>query len=220
MPEDLLRLPHDVDRWRRREASRRHPVLDRLEEATQALPERTMQTDAGQAELLAFLVELTGAGLVVEVGTFTGYGALAMALALPAGGRLITLDTTDWDGLGDRHWQEAGVAHKIERRLGLAEASLDALIAGPEAGAVDLVYVDADKKLYPRYLDQARRLVRPGGLIAMDNLFWGGAVAAGDDDAHQVEALRRTARAARDDESCAMTLVPIADGLLLLRRRR
>jgi len=220
MPEDLLRLPPAVERWRRAEASRRHPVLDRLEEATQALAERTMQTDAAQAELLAFLVELTAARLVVEVGTFTGYGALAMALALPDDGRLITLDTTDWDGLGDRHWAEAGVAHKIERRLGLAEDSLDALLAGPAAGEVDLVYVDADKKLYPRYLEQARRLVRPGGLIALDNLFWGGAVAEdGDDDARQVEALRRTARAARDDADCAMTLVPIADGLLLLRKR-
>jgi predicted O-methyltransferase YrrM len=179
-----------------------------------------MQTEAAQAELLAFLVELTGARLVVEVGTFTGYGALAMALALPDDGRLITLDTTDWDGLGDRHWAEAGVAHRIERRLGLAEESLDGLLAGPEAGRVDLVYVDADKKLYPRYLEQARRLVRRGGLIAMDNLFWGGAVAAGDDDdTRQVEALRRVAREARDDVGLAMTLVPIADGLLLLRKR-
>jgi len=220
MPEDLLSLPPAVERWRRADASRRHPVLDRLEQATQALAERTMQTDAAQAELLGFLVELTGARLVVEVGTFTGYGALAMALALPDDGRLITLDTTAWDGLGDRHWAEAGVAHRIERRLGLAEASLDALLAGPEAGRVDIVYVDADKKLYPRYLEQARGLVRPGGLIAMDNLFWGGAVAEdGDDDTRQVEALRRTARAARDDAGLAMTLVPIADGLLLLRRR-
>jgi predicted O-methyltransferase YrrM len=169
---------------------------------------------------LAFLVELTGAHLIVEVGTFTGYGALAMALALPADGRLITLDTTEWDGLGDYHWREAGVADRIERRLGLAEESLDTLLAGPEAGRVDLVYVDADKKLYPRYLDQARRLVRPGGLIALDNLFWGGAVAEDNgDDTHQVEALRRVAREARDDDGLAMTLLPIADGLLLLRKR-
>ena len=220
MPEDLLSLPPAVEAWRRAEASRRHPVLDRLEKATQALPERNMQTAAAQAELLAFLVELTGARLIVEVGTFTGYGALAMALALPEGGRLITLDVGDWDRLGDRHWEEAGVAHKIERRLGLAEESLDTLSAGPEAGGVDLVYVDADKKLYPRYLDQSRRLVRSGGLIALDNLFWGGAVAEeGDDDARQVEALRRVARQARDDDGLAMTLVPIADGLLLARRR-
>ena len=93
-------------------------------------------------------------------------------------------------------------------------------MAGPEAGAVDLVYVDADKKLYPRYLEQSRRLVRSGGLIALDNLFWGGAVAEeGDDDARQVDALRRLARRARDDDGLAMTLVPIADGLLLARRR-
>ena len=131
MPEDLLRLPPAVERWRRADASRRHPVLDRLEAATRALAERTMQTDAAQAELLAFLVELTGARLVVEVGTFTGYGALAMALALPDDGRLITLDTTDWDGLGDRHWAEAGVAHKIERRLGLAATASTPCSRGP-----------------------------------------------------------------------------------------
>jgi len=219
MPEDLLSLPPTVDRWRRDHAVRRHPVLDALEQATQALPDRAMQTAAGQADLLAFLVELTGARLVVEVGTFTGFGALAMALALPPGGRLITLDTTDWDGLGDRHWREAGVADRIERRLGLAETSLDALLAGPEAGAVDLIYIDADKRGYPRYLDQARRLVRPGGLIALDNLFWGGAVAEADEEGHQVEALRRVVREAREDAGFAMTLVPIADGLLLIRRR-
>ncbi len=219
MPEDLLSLPPAVGAWRREHASRRHPTLDALEEATQALPERNMQTASEQAELLAFLVELIGAKLVVEVGTFTGYGALAMALALPEDGRLITLDVGDWDGIGEGHWAQAGVAERIERRLGLAKESLDALIAGPERGLVDLVYVDADKKLYPRYLQQALMLVRPGGLVAMDNIFWGGAIADPDDRERQVDALREVVDRCRDDDGLGMTLLPIADGLLLLRRR-
>jgi len=219
VPDDLVRLPPAVAQWRRAHAVRGHPVLDALEAETQALAERSMQTASEQAELLAFLVELTGARLVVEVGTFTGYGALAMALALPDDARLLTLDVGDWDGIGDRHWKEAGVAHKIERRLGLAEASLDALLAGPERGRVDLVYIDADKKGYPRYLEQALALVRPGGLVALDNIFWGGAVADAADTERQTEALREVTRRCRDDDGLAATLVPIADGLLLVRRR-
>jgi predicted O-methyltransferase YrrM len=219
MADDLLSLPPAIAQWRREQAVRRHPVLDALEAETQTLPDRAMQTASEQAELLAFLVELTGARLVVEVGTFTGYGALAMALALPDQGKLLTLDVGDWDGIGDRYWAEAGVAGKIERRLGLADESLDALLHGPERGRVDLVYVDADKKSYPRYLEQALGLVRPGGLVALDNIFWGGAVADAADTERQTEALREVVARCRDDEALAATLVPIADGLLLLRRR-
>lgn len=219
MPDDLLPLPPAIARWRRAHAVRGHPVLDALEAETQQLADRSMQTASEQAELLAFLVELTAARLVVEVGTFTGYGALAMALALPDDGRLLTLDVGEWERIGDRHWTEAGVAHRIERRLGLAETSLDALLAGPERGRVDLVYVDADKKGYPRYLEQALALVRRGGLVALDNIFWGGAVADPADTEHQTEALREVTARCRDDDGVAATLVPIADGLLLVRRR-
>lgn len=214
-----LATPRDVAAWRRAAATRPHPVLDALEAATRALPEASMMTEPAQAELLAFLVELTAARLVVEVGTFTGYGTLAMALALPEGGRIVTLDTTDWGGLGERHWQAAGVAPRIERRLGLAETSLRAMCEGSERGQVDLVYIDADKKGYPTYLDLALDLVRPGGLIALDNCFWGGAVADRTDDDRQVRALRGVVARCRDDQGLAMTLVPIADGLLLVRKR-
>ncbi len=216
---DVYALSPELRDWRRAEARRPHPVLDRLEAATRALPEASMMTAPEQAELLAFLVELLDARLVVEVGTFTGYGTLAMALALPDGGRIVTLDATEWDRLGDRHWAEAGVADRIERRLGLAEASLEALAAGPERGQVDLVYVDADKKGYPRYLDLALDLVRAGGLVALDNLFWGGAVADPADTDRQTEALRAVARRCRDDHALAATLVPIADGLMLIKKR-
>lgn len=206
-------------RWRQDQAVRPHPVMARLAAATAALPEGRMMTAPEQAELLAFLVESIGAELVVEVGTFTGYGTLALSLALPEHGRLITLDATDWGGLGDRHWQEAGVAQRIERRLGLAEPSLEALVQGPEHGRVDLVYVDADKKGYPRYLELALELVRPGGLVALDNCFWGGAVAEASDQSRQARALRAVVARCREDQGLAMTLVPIADGLLLLRKR-
>ena len=215
----LQPLSPEVLRWRREHAVRRHPVLDDLERATAALPDAGMMTAPEQAELLAFLVELLGARLIVEVGTFTGYGTLAMALALPPDGRLITLDAIDWDGLGDRYWQEAGVAGRIERRLGLAATSLEALRQGPECGTVDLVYVDADKKGYPGYLETALHLLRPGGLVALDNLFWGGAVADAAETGRQTEALRAVVRRCRDDAQLATTLVPLADGLMLVRKR-
>ncbi|MEO1091951.1 MAG: class I SAM-dependent methyltransferase [Pseudomonadota bacterium] len=219
MSDVLMALPPAVANWRNVHATRRNPLLDELAAITRQLAHADMMTSPEQAELLAFLVETTGAKLVVEVGTFTGYGALAMALALPPDGRLVTLDHTDWHGIAEPFWRRAGVAERIQRRLGLAEDSLDGLLRGPEAGAVDMVYVDADKKRYERYLAQALRLVRPGGLVLLDNLFWGGAVADPNDESRQVAALRRVIQRCRDDDRLAMTLVPVADGLLMLRKR-
>jgi O-methyltransferase len=197
---------------------REHPVLRELRELTDALPEASMRSSAEQAQLLAFLIELTGATRVLEIGCFTGYGALAMALALPPSGRLVTLDVNDhWPAIGRRHWENAGVAERIELRVGLA---LDGLERLRDEGAVfDLAYIDADKKLYDEYYEHALALVRAGGVVALDNVLWGGAVADPADDDHQTLALRQLNAKIRADERVSALLLPVGDGLTLARKR-
>ena len=177
-----------------------------------------MRSSAEQAQLLAFLIELTGATRVLEVGCFTGYGTLAMALALPPGGRVVTLDVNDdWPAIGRRHWERAGVADRVELRVGLALEGLDGLRA--EGAVFDLAYVDADKKLYDAYYEAALALVRPGGIVALDNVLWGGAVADPDDEDRQTLVLRRLNAKIQADQRVSSLLLPVGDGLTLARKR-
>jgi O-methyltransferase len=179
-----------------------------------------MQIAPEQGQLMALLVELTGARRVLEIGCFTGYSALAMALALPPDGRLITLDVNrDWSEIGRQAWREAGVEGRIEVRIGLALESLDQLLAGGAGESFDLAFIDADKKSYPDYYERALKLVRPGGLILLDNVLWGGTVADPDDREHQTTTLRTLNAALHRDERISLALLPIADGLTLARKR-
>ena len=197
---------------------REHPVLRELRLKTDQLQDGGMRSSAEQAQLLAFLVELIEASRVLEIGCFTGYGTLAMALALPSGGRLVTLDVNDdWTAIGRRHWARAGVADRIELRLGLALDSLDGLLA--EGAVFDLAYVDAEKKLYDAYYERALALVRPGGIVALDNVLWHGAVADPQDTDRQTEILRALNAKIRSDQRVTSVLLPIGDGVMLTRRR-
>ena len=199
---------------------REHPAQARLRAATAALAEGGMQSAPEQAQLMGLLVELTGARRVLEIGCFTGYGTLAMALALPPDGRVLTLDLNpDWVELGRRAWREAGVEDRIEVRFGLAEDSLDRLIGAGEAGSFDLAFIDADKKSYDVYYERSLVLIRPGGLIMIDNVLWGGAVADPASRDRQTEALRALNAKLQADPRVTMALVPIGDGLMLARRR-
>jgi predicted O-methyltransferase YrrM len=193
-----------------------------LREATDALPEpgiANMRSAAEQVALLAFLIGAIGARRVLEIGCFTGYGTLGMALALPEDGRIVTLDVNaGWPELGRRYWREAGVEDRVELRLGLAADSLAALLAERGRGSFDLAYIDADKKLYESYFDAALELVRPGGIVALDNVLWHGAVADPDNADRQTETLRRLNRRIHTDPALAMVLLPLGDGLLLARR--
>lgn len=201
-----------------RQGLREHPVLRELRLLSDGLPEASMRSSAEQMQLLGFLIELLGARRVLEIGCFTGYGALAMALALPPDGRVVTLDVNEhWPAIGRSHWERAGVADRVELRIGLALDSLDGLAA--EGAAFDLAYVDADKKLYDTYYERALALVRPGGVIALDNILWGGAVADPDDDERQTEILRALTTKIRDDPRVSPVLLPVGDGVLLARKR-
>ena len=199
---------------------REHPAQARLRAATARLPEGGMQTAPEQAQLIALLIELGGARRVLEIGCFTGYGTLAMALALPPDGRVLTLDVNpQWAELGRRAWREAGVEDRIETRFGLALDSLDRLLADGAAGTFDLVLIDADKKSYDAYYERSLTLVRPGGLILLDNVLWGGLVADPANRDRQTESLRALNAKLHADSRISLALVPVGDGLTLALKR-
>lgn len=201
--------------------SRETDVQRALREETARHPLARMQISADQGAFLGLLVHILGAKRCLEVGTFMGYSALAVALALPEDGRLIACDRSDeWTTTARRAWAEAGVAHKVELRLGDAPETLRGLLA-TERGAFDLVFVDADKAAYDTYYESALALLRPGGVVAFDNVLWHGAVTrpsseGDDDDTHALRALNAKVFAdARVDPS----FLTLGDGLLLARKR-
>jgi predicted O-methyltransferase YrrM len=199
---------------------REHPALAELRQVTDRLPDASMRSSTLQVQLLALLIELIGAARVLEIGCFTGYGTLAMAAALPAHGRIITLDVNDeWTRIGREHWARAGLESRIELRLGLAMESIERLFDEGGEQSFDLVYVDAEKKRYPDYYEAALDLLKPGGLVALDNMLWGGAVADPGDHSRQTETLRALTRTIHSDRRVTPVLLPIGDGLMLARKR-
>lgn len=219
MTRSTLPMNDRLQGYIRAHSLREHPALARLRQQTAALAVADMQIGPEQGQLMALLVELIGARRVLEIGCFTGYGTLAMALALPEGGRLITLDVNrDWSEIGRQAWREAGVEDRIEVRIGLAQDSLDRMLAEGEAG-FDLAFIDADKKSYPAYYERALALVRAGGLILLDNVLWGGSVADPDNHERQAETLRALNATLHQDQRISLAMLPIADGLTIARKR-
>ena len=195
-------------------------VLRRLREETAKMPQGKMQISPEQGQFMALLAELISARRYLEIGTFTGYSALAMALALPQDGQVIACDISEeFTARARAYWEEAGVADKIDLRIAPALETLDALIAGGESGSFDFAFIDADKTNYQNYFQRALDLIRPGGLIAVDNVLWSGAVVdpARDDD--DTEAIRAFNAWLSDDPRISLSLVPIGDGLTLARKR-
>jgi caffeoyl-CoA O-methyltransferase len=203
------------------EVGTREPdVLARLREETAAIPQHDMQIAPEEGAFLALLVELIGARRCIEVGTFTGYSSTAVALALPENGQLVCCDVSEeWTELAGKYWDEAGVSDKIDLRIAPAAETLDQLLADGEEAAYDFAFVDADKAGYDGYYERLLRLVRPGGLIALDNTLWGGEVLdqdAQDDDTRAIQALNAKLAG---DERVTLCLLPVADGVTLARRR-
>ena len=196
-----------------------HPAQAALREATRKHPHAGMQIGPEQGQLMALLVKLIGARRAVEVGVFTGYSALCVALALPADGRLLACDiSAEYTAVGRPHWEAAGVAHKIDLRIAPALATLDAELAAGGAGQFDFAFIDADKTGYEGYYERCLKLLRAGGLIAIDNVLWGGSVTrpAKDADTAALQALNIKVHA---DARVDMVLLPIGDGLTLARKR-
>ena len=199
---------------------REPPALARLREETAAHPRAGMQIAPEQGQFMQLLLKLVDARRVIEVGVFTGYSSLAMALALPDDGRILACDISEeYTAIARRHWAAAGVAAKIELVLGPARDTLDARLAAGEAGSYDFAFIDADKGGYLDYYERLLALLRPGGLVAVDNTLWDGAVADPADRSPDTVALREFNARLHADERVDLSLVPIGDGLTLARKR-
>jgi len=198
---------------------RESPLMQRLRAETAQDERASMQIAPEQGQFMALLLHLLGAEKAIEIGVYTGYSSLCTALALPDHGRLIACDTSEqWTRVARRYWEEAGVAHKIELRLAPAAETLAALLAAREAGTFDFAFIDADKIGYEHYYEACLKLLRPGGLIAIDNVLWNGDVADPAIDDADTEAIRAFNRKIHADSRVEISLVPIADGLTLARK--
>ena len=220
MSSTTLALTEELRRYLLDVGVREHPLLARLRAETAPLPEAMMQIGPEQGAFMAMLVKLMGARNILEVGTFTGYSALAMALAQPEGGRLVCCDVSvPFTDMARRYWREAGVADRIDLRIGPALDTLDALLAAGRAGTFDLAFVDADKENYLGYHERCLALLRQGGATLFDNVLWSGTVIDPTDDRSSTRAIRELNRALRDDDRIDLVLVPIGDGLTIARKR-
>ena len=215
-----LSLTDDIYRYLLDHSLREAPVLARLRAATAGLPTANMQIAPDQGQFMQLLVRLIGARRCLEIGTYTGYSSLAVALALPADGIVIACDVSDeWTRIARQFWKEAGVDARIEARLHPALRTLHELLAAGEAGTFDFAFIDADKTSYVAYYERLLELLRPGGLIAVDNTLWGGAVVNPDVNDEDTIALRAFNDHVHEDTRVDMSLVPIGDGLTLLRKK-
>jgi|SRR5680860_228375 len=199
---------------------REPPLLARLREETAQDSAGGMQIAPEQGQFMALLVELLDARRAIEIGTYTGYSALCVAAAMPEDGRLICCDTSEeWTAIARRYWAAAGVADRIDLQLRPALETLDVLLAQGAAGTFDFAFIDADKENYQHYYERCLELMRPGGLVAVDNTLWGGSVAESDKTDGETEAIRRFNERLYDDRRVSISLVPIGDGLTLARKR-
>ncbi len=218
--ETLTMTPQILD-YIARVGLEEHPVQSRCRAETAEMGGvAVMQIAPEQGAFLAMLVRLIGARQVLEVGSFTGYSALSMALALPQDGRIVACDVSEeYTGKARGYWQEAGVADKIDLHIAPAAETLAGLIADGHTGAFDFAFIDADKTGYDAYYEHCLILLRPGGLIAIDNVLWSGKVAdeaATDEDTSALRALNAKVHTDVRVDHC---LVPLADGVMLARKR-
>jgi predicted O-methyltransferase YrrM len=202
--------------YMRRVTLRDSDLLRRLREETGKTSQASMQISAEQGQLMGLLMHAIGARKTLEVGVFTGYSSLSVALALPDDGRIIACDISEeWTSVARRYWREAGVEHKIDLRLGPALETLDQLIALGQANSFDFAFIDADKQNYAHYYERALVLLRAGGLIAIDNVLWSGRVidrSAKDADTRSIRALNEQLK---DDQRIWLSMLPVSDGLTL-----
>jgi caffeoyl-CoA O-methyltransferase len=220
MSRKTLNLDPSTYRYMLDVSLREPDLMQRLRDETATLNCANMQISPEQGQFMALLVALMGARRVIELGVFTGYSALAVALALPSDGRMVACDVNaDWTARGRRYWREAGIEEKIDLRLAPALQTLDDLLAKGQAGSYDFAFVDADKGNYIEYYERLMQLLRPGGLIAVDNVLWDGAVADPGNTDTDTEAIRAFNEHLRTDTRISLSLVPIGDGLTLALKR-
>jgi len=216
MPSEDLTIGDELWEYIRRVTLREPELLRQLREETASDPNSSFQISAEQGQFMALLMHLIGARRTIEIGVYTGYSALAVALALPDDGRIIACDkNAEWTSVARRYWREAGVQHKIDLRLGPALATLDHLIAGGQQGRFDFVFIDADKTNYANYYERALVLLRPGGLIGVDNVLWYGRVIDASVDDPDTRAIRVFNQQLKNDDRVWLSMLAVRDGLTL-----
>ena len=199
---------------------REPPVLKSLRLHTQKIPRANLQISPEQGQFMSLLVRLTGAKRAIEIGTFTGYSALCVALAMPDKGRMICCDVNESTGaVARKFWKKAGVEHKIDLRIAPALETVNALLAKGQAGKFDFAFIDADKPNYGAYYERVLKLMRPGGLIAIDNVLWGGDVLDAADQSVSTQAVRAINKKLKGDKRVDISMLPIGDGLTLARKK-
>ncbi|MDQ2680353.1 MAG: class I SAM-dependent methyltransferase [Candidatus Eremiobacteraeota bacterium] len=196
------------------------PVQLELRKETATMAHSNMQIGADQGQFMQLLVKLIGAKRCLEIGVFTGYSSLAVALALPSDGKIIACDVSEeYTTVARKYWERAGVSKKIDLRLGPAVQTLDELLRDGQAGQFDFAFIDADKTGYDSYYERILQLLRPNGLIAIDNVFWGGAVADSTNTDPDTSALRALNAKIGKDDRVDISMLPICDGLTIARKR-
>ena len=219
MSSRTIRMNDSIDAYLRGVSVRETDVQRRLREETAALVQAGMQICPEQGQLMRMLTGLVGARRAIEVGVFTGYSALCVALALPADGELVACDVNEeWTAIARRYWSEAGVASKIRLHLAPADRTLDALVREGRSGEFDMAFIDADKTSYDLYYERCLELLRPGGLVLVDNVLWNGAVADESDRSEDTVALRAFNAKLGDDARIDLCMLPVGDGLTIARK--
>jgi O-methyltransferase len=213
-------FPEAVENYVSAVITRETDLQRRLREETSTMPGAGMQIGADQGALLALLVRLIGAKRALEIGTYTGYSALAVAMALPSNGKLVCCDINDeWTQVARRYWREAGLANRVELRLAPAADTLRQLLRDPGPGTFDFAFIDADKEGYDGYYEGCVELLREGGLMAFDNTLWSGRVADPSEKDKDTVALRKLNAKVRDDPRVDACLLTVGDGVLLARKK-
>ena len=220
MPSKYISLDQGLYDYVLNSSLRESSVLTALRAETATLPLAVMQIAPEQGQFMAMLIKLMGARRAIEVGVYTGYSALAVADALPDDGLLIACDiNADTAAIAQRYWQQAGVAHKVDLRLAPAAETLQALLDNNRSHSFDFAFIDADKTGYRDYYELCLALLRPGGLVVVDNVLWGGAVLNTQADDDDTRAIQRFNAQLRDDRRVDLSMLPVADGLSLIRKR-
>ncbi len=216
MSSEITKLTDSLYEYLKDVSLREPEILQRLRYETDGLPMGRMQITPDEGQFLALLVRLLGARNTLEIGVFTGYSCLAVARALPEDGRIVACDMSEeWTAIARRYWEEAGVAHKIDLRMGPALKTLESLLKEGRAGSFDFAFIDADKENYESYFEHCYTLLRTGGLIAVDNIFWKGTVIDADCQEESTKAIRRFNEKIHYDERVDLSTIPVGDGVTL-----
>jgi caffeoyl-CoA O-methyltransferase len=220
MPSQDLTIGDELSEYIRRVSLREPELLRKLREETAQYPNSSLQISAEQGQFMALLMRLIRARRTIEIGVYTGYSTLAVALALPDDGRIIACDINEeWTSVARRYWREAGVERKIDLRIGRALVTLDDLIASGQGNRFDFVFIDADKTNYANYYERALVLLRPGGLIGVDNVLWYGRVIDPAVDDPDTRAIRAFNEQIKNDDRVWLSMLPLRDGLTLLCKK-